>query len=317
MAGKTEFTKTFGERELTITRVFDAPREVVWKAWTDPKQMAKWWGPFGFTNPVCKLDVRPGGAWHIVMRGPDGAEYPCGGVYREVVEPERLVFTNNAIGKEGEQLLEGFTRVTFEDQGGKTKLTLYTRAVAVVDFAAGYLKGMEAGWTQSIDRLGGLVSPGNTADREIVVTRVFEAPRELVWEAWTEAKHLVQWWGPRGFTTTVEVMDVRPGGVWKHVMHGPDGADYPNESVFTEVVKPERISFCHGGRKEGGPSVLFESTWSFDALEKGKTRVSIRMVFSSAAERDRVAKEFGAVEGGKQTLERLGEHLPAMAEAPR
>ena len=155
-------------------------------------------------------------------------------------------------------------------------------------------------------------SAEQTADREIVISREFNAPRELVWEAWTHPEHVAHWWGPRGFTTTIEKMDVRPGGLWKHVMHGPDGANYPNQSVFKEVVKPERIVFSHGGGREGGPGAHFVSTWTFDEIEKDKTRVTIRMVFTSAAARDFVVKEFGAIEGGKQTLERLAEHLLQM-----
>src|ERR1700683_3709541 len=89
-------TGVFGEREVIITRIFDAPRELVFKAWTDPKHMIRWWGPHRFTNLVCEMDVRVGGAWHIVMHGPNGIDYPCHGVYREIVEPESLVFTNNA-----------------------------------------------------------------------------------------------------------------------------------------------------------------------------------------------------------------------------
>ncbi len=147
------------------------------------------------------------------------------------------------------------------------------------------------------------------AGREIVVARVFDAPRELVWQAWTDPAHIARWWGPRGFTTTIEEMDVRPGGAWRHVMHGPDGANYPGRSVFTEVVKHERIVFSHGGSREGGPGAQFVSTWTFETVARDGTRVTIRMVFASAQERDRVAREFGAVEGGNQTLERLAEHL--------
>ncbi|MBI3664125.1 MAG: SRPBCC domain-containing protein [Acidobacteria bacterium] len=154
----------------------------------------------------------------------------------------------------------------------------------------------------------------DTADREIVITRVFDAPRKLVWEAWTDPKHVVHWWGPRGFTTTIQEMDVRPGGVWRHIMRGPDGTDYPNKSVFTEVVKPERIVYSHGGGKKGGPGAHFEATWTFDA-QGDKTKVTIRMVFPSAADRDKVVKEYGAIEGGKQTLERLAEHLAKMSAA--
>lgn len=153
---------------------------------------------------------------------------------------------------------------------------------------------------------------GENADREIVISRDFNAPRELVWEAMTNPKHVVNWWGPRGFTTTIETMDFRVGGAWKHVMHGPDGANYPNEKVFKEIVKPERIVFSHGGRREEGPGASFQATWTFDALAADKTRVTARMVFPSSSERDFVVKEFGAIEGGKQTLERLGEYLPKM-----
>ena len=156
MAGtnaKGEARGNFAEREVVITRIFDAPRALVFQAWTDPKHLKRWWGPKMFTNPVCEVDARVGGAWRIVMRSPDGVDYPCGGVYREIVEPERLVFTNIATDNDGNPILDGLTTVTFEEQGGKTKLTLTTRAVALVDYAAAYLQGMEAGWTQSLESL--------------------------------------------------------------------------------------------------------------------------------------------------------------------
>ncbi len=154
-----------------------------------------------------------------------------------------------------------------------------------------------------------------TADREILISRIVNAPRELVWQAMTDPHHIVHWWGPRGFSTTIEEMDVRPGGVWSQVMHGPDGANYPNRSVFTEVLKPERISFSQAGRREGGPGTEHKSTWLFEALEEGKTKVTIHMIFPSAAAREMVVREFGAIEGGKQTLERLSEHLEKMIPA--
>jgi uncharacterized protein YndB with AHSA1/START domain len=146
-------TKPIAERELTITRVFDAPRELVFRAWTDAKHLAEWWGPKGFTNPVCEFDARVGGMLRMHMRAPDGTVYPMKGQIREFVPPERLVFTNFAVDAAGRHLLEGLTTVTFVDEGGKTRMTLHTIAVAVVEDAAAYLQGMEAGWTQSIDKL--------------------------------------------------------------------------------------------------------------------------------------------------------------------
>jgi uncharacterized protein YndB with AHSA1/START domain len=150
-----------------------------------------------------------------------------------------------------------------------------------------------------------------TTDREIIISRLFDAPRELVWEAMTNPKHVANWWGPNGFTTTIEKMDFRVGGVWKHVMHGPDGTDYPNLSVFLDIVKPERIVYSHGGGKEGGPGVHFTATWTFEARGR-QTLLTMRSVFDTAAERDLVVREYGAIEGGKQTLARLAGYLPRM-----
>lgn len=147
----------------------------------------------------------------------------------------------------------------------------------------------------------------SNSDREIVITRVIHFPRELVWDAMTNPEHVVNWWGPRGFTTTIEKMDFKVGGTWKYVMHGPDGTDYANKSTFTEIEKPERIVYVHGGAKEGGPSVQFVGTWTFDALDESSTRVTIRQVYPTKEERDTTANVYGALEGGKQCLARLAE----------
>jgi len=141
------------ERVVVITRIFDASRELVFEAWTNPKHLARWFGPKTFTNPVCEVDARAGGKWRIVMRAPDGTEYPCGGVYEEVRPPEFLSFTNNAVDNDGNVIIEGHTTVLLEAQGRKTKLTLTTRGKAMVDYAVAYLSGMEAGWTQSLEKL--------------------------------------------------------------------------------------------------------------------------------------------------------------------
>lgn len=146
-------TKALAEREITIERVFDAPRDIVFKAWTDPKQLAQWWGPKGFTNPVCEFDARVGGAIRIHMRAPDGSIYPMKGEVREIVPPERLAFTNIAVDAAGNAIIEGFTTVNFADEGGKTRMTLTTRGAAVTEIAVGYLQGMEMGWTMSMDKL--------------------------------------------------------------------------------------------------------------------------------------------------------------------
>jgi uncharacterized protein YndB with AHSA1/START domain len=144
--------------KLVLTRVFAAPRALVFKAWTEPKQMARWWGPKGFTNPVCEMDVRPGGAIRIHMRAPDGVEHPMTGFFREVVPPERLVFVCHVLPDEyGNPRLEVVNTVTFAERAGKTTLTVQAMVMRAGPGTETAVGGMEAGWTQSLDRLADLV----------------------------------------------------------------------------------------------------------------------------------------------------------------
>ena len=139
---------------ITVTRTLDAPRDVVFEAWTNPKQLAQWWGPHHFTNPRCEFDARPGGAIHIDMRGPDGTLYPMKGTVKEIAKPERLVFTSVALDDKGETLFEVLITATFSERNGRTTVTVDARAVRVVaPEAAQMLAGMEEGWTQSLERL--------------------------------------------------------------------------------------------------------------------------------------------------------------------
>jgi len=159
-------------------------------------------------------------------------------------------------------------------------------------------------------------TPPVAAPNEIVMSRVFNAPRDLVWRAWTEPQHVARWWGPRGFTTETKVMDFRVGGAWQHVMVGPDGARYPNKSIFKEIVPHEKIVYSHGGGREEGPGATFTATWTFEVVDAARTRLTGRLTFPDASARDFVAKEFGAIEGGQQTLERLSEYLPGLQGKP-
>ncbi|NWJ48327.1 MAG: SRPBCC domain-containing protein [Chloroflexi bacterium] len=154
-------TSTLREQEIVITRIFDAPRELVFKAWTDPNLMMQWWGPKGFIAPVCKIDLRVGGSYHCCMRGPDGKDYWSTGVYREIVPPSRLVCTDNFAdekgnvvpasyyGMPGDWPQEFLVTATFEEFEGKTKLTLRHSGIP-----AGEMREMtEAGWNESFDKL--------------------------------------------------------------------------------------------------------------------------------------------------------------------
>jgi uncharacterized protein YndB with AHSA1/START domain len=160
-------------RELTLVRVFNAPRGLVFAAFTDPDHLARWWGPHGFTNPVCEFDARAGGALRIHMRAPDGHVYVAQGIVRDIVPPERLVFTIAVQESDGSIRLENLTTVTFAEVPGaevtgaegtgagharRTKLTLQVRVLQATAAAAANLAGMEVGWSQSLERLGELVA---------------------------------------------------------------------------------------------------------------------------------------------------------------
>jgi uncharacterized protein YndB with AHSA1/START domain len=144
-------------REVTLTRVLDAPRNLVWRTWTEPEQLAKWWGPHQFSNPVCEINARPGGRWLIHMKAPDGTVYPMTGTFTEVTKPERLVFKAFAEALDGTKYLESVTEVIFEEQGARTKLTVKAKARGLHPAAPQMLAGMDAGWSQSLERLAALV----------------------------------------------------------------------------------------------------------------------------------------------------------------
>ena len=152
---------------------------------------------------------------------------------------------------------------------------------------------------------GSKLIEGVIGEREIVITRVINAPRPSVWKAFTTAEALAHWWGPTGFTITTQTFDFREGGDWVFVMHGPDGRDYPNWIRFTRIEAPTRMDHDHGGDSD---RVIFQAVITLDDLGD-KTRVTLHSTFFTKEQRDLVVKEYGAVEGGKQTLARLDEYV--------
>jgi uncharacterized protein YndB with AHSA1/START domain len=143
--------------------------------------------------------------------------------------------------------------------------------------------------------------------KEIFISRVLNASPERVFEAFTTPQQVAVWWGPNGFTNTISEMDVKPGGVWRFIMHGPDGRDYPNKIVFIDVVKNEKLVYRHTG-DDGAEPVKIHVTIDFENVS-GKTKITMRSVFESEAELDRVVKEYGALEGATENMNRLEEYL--------
>jgi uncharacterized protein YndB with AHSA1/START domain len=151
----------------------------------------------------------------------------------------------------------------------------------------------------------------DTSNREIRIHRLINAPRELVFEVWTQPEHVKHWWGPDGFSNTIHSMRVKPGGEWHFIMHGPDGTDYPNRIVFNEVVKDERLVYTHSSDDPNDPH-SFHTVVTFEQ-EGDKTSLNMYAIFKSAEERTRVVKESGADKGAVQTMNRLEAYLANMA----
>ena len=145
----------------------------------------------------------------------------------------------------------------------------------------------------------------STHDRELLISRKLDAPVELVWEAWTNPEHIANWWGPNGFTNTISTMNITPGGEWNLVMHGPDGTDYKNKSIFKEVVPFKKIVYEHISAPHFIATVNFE--------EQGEqTLINWHMLFDTAEQFIQVVKTFKADEGLKQNIEKLNAYLVGM-----
>jgi uncharacterized protein YndB with AHSA1/START domain len=153
-----------------------------------------------------------------------------------------------------------------------------------------------------------------TTDREIVLTRAVDGPRDVVFEAFTDVEHLSEWWGPDGFTTTTHSFEFRRGGVWDFTMHGPDGTDYPNRIEWLEIAPPERLVFWHGSTA-GDPDAFVSTVTIADLGDRSE--VVLRSVFDSKERRDEVVERHGAIEGGRQTLGRLAAYVAARVDAAR
>jgi uncharacterized protein YndB with AHSA1/START domain len=274
--------ETDASREIVITRVIDAPRERVWAAWADPKQVVKWWGPRGFSTTSDQREFKAGGFWRHTMIGPDGSKYPNLARFEEIVEPERIVYSNGGNKEDSPgKATSHRTTVTFKDLGGKkTELTLRMvfltaaeREMVVKTYGA-----IEGG-KQTLARLGELL------DGEFVLSRLLDAPRERVFRAWTEPERMAKWFAPKGLSGAVGTMDLRPGGVYHYGMSLPDGKKMWGKWTFREVAAPERLVFVQSfsDENQGVTRHPMSVNWPLETLSTilfddmgGKTLLTIK-----------------------------------------
>lgn len=317
-ASKSQAAETTSDRELVITRVFDAPRELVFKMWTDPTHVVRWWGPRGCTTTIREMDVRPGGVWRYVMRTPDGTDWDNRLVYTEVVAPERLVYDHDADRDDDPHRMHVTT--TFHERSGKTEVvmrTVFTSAKAR-DEAAEFAR---AGADSTFGRLGELLAD---LPIELVVTREIAAPRELVFRAFTEAEHLARWWGPKGYTMRSQKLDLRPGGIYHYHLRSPAGHEMWGKFVYVEIAAPERVVFISAFSDPESNTVRaeFDPNWPLEVMNTmtfseraGKTTITLRGIphNASAAERESFRGLHASMQAGfSATFEQLDAYLVTM-----
>ncbi len=227
--------------ELYITRIYEAPRALVWDAWTDLEQVAQWWGPRGFTITTHSKDLRPGGHWHYTMHGPDGVDYINKTKYFEVEEQAKLVYDH---GGNDEQAPLFRVTVLFSDvDNGKTKLEM-TMALPTPEAAVEIRKFIKkASGDSTWDRLAEYLEKETTGKETFVINRTFAAPLDVMFQMWTDPAHFAAWLPPTGFTMQFLRCDIRPGGSGFYCMSGANNIKMYGRTQYLEIDKPHRIVY--------------------------------------------------------------------------
>lgn len=226
--------------ELKLTRVYDAPVELVWDAWTDPEQAAQWWGPRGFTIKTHSKDLKVGGHWKYTMYGPDGVEYPNTTKYLEVEKHKKLVYDHG--GSEDRDPLFRVT-VLFSESDGKTTMdmTMTLPTPEAAEQTRGFIK--KANGNSTWDRLAEHLEEQRSGTKKFVINRSFEAPIDLMFDMWTDPKHLANWLPPGGFDMEFLRVDIKPGGTSFYCMSNQAGLKMYGRAEYIEVQKPTRIAY--------------------------------------------------------------------------
>lgn len=302
-------------RELTMTRIFCAPRHLVLKMWSDPAILTQWWGPFGFSTTTHSMDFRPGGIWKFTMHGPDGTDYP--NVIRYVaVGPDRIAYEHGS----NDLHVDGFmVEVSLEDfEEGKTKMNFRMifptpeERTRIVD-----TYGADKGLVQTLTRLDLLVADKQArehpfkmhlslpSETEMRMVRSFKAPKEAVFEAFTNAELIRKWQAPHKYTFSECQYDARPGGKWMMAQVDDEGHEYRFFGDILSIEPPVRIESTF--EFEGFPGAVQSNITTFEEVD-GLTRVTIVSSYPNKEERDQML-ESGMEWGMNQSYERLEELL--------
>jgi uncharacterized protein YndB with AHSA1/START domain len=304
--------------EITASRLIEAPRDLVFDAFSSPNALANWWGPTGFSLTTHEMSFAPDSVWRFVMHGPDGRDYKNKIVFREIERPERISYVHP--GDEGTEPVRNEVTVSFLEDDGKTRLTWRMRFQTIaerdrVDREYDAAQGLG----QSLTRLDAYVA--ESGSRAFVVSRSFDASRELLWKALTEPERMAQWWGPKGFPVAAAKMDFRVGGSYLYGTKTPDGGTMWGRFIYREIETPSRIVLVSSFSDENGGVTRhpMSPTWPLETLsifsletDEARARLTIRWLPINAADEER-ATFAGAVDSMNQgwggTLDQLAEYL--------
>lgn len=306
------------DRELRITRLLHAPVALVWKVWTDPEHIKSWWGPNGFSNTIHKMDLQPGGEWLLTMHGPDGMNYPNKSVFREIDPYKKIVF---------EHFNPDFTAtVEFESRDEETMLNWHMlfKTKEVFDAVVKTFRADE-GLKQNVEKLEKYLTnqsyqmktiySRDTAAKKIFVTRNFEAPLEMVWEAWTDPSMLDQWWAPRPWKTETKSMQFEKGGSWLYAMAGPNNERHWSRADYQEIIPFKSFTghdfFCdeHGTINPDMPA----NKWVVEFESAGKaTIVKVELTFGNAEDMEKII-QMGFEQGFAMAHDNLDELLKKLS----
>lgn len=302
--------------ELYLTRLFDAPVKTVWEAWVDPKKVAKWWCPRGFTITTHHKEVRTGGTWSYIAHGPDGVDYPNETKYLEVVKYSKMVYDHGGY-KDKPPMFR--VTVTFTEIEGKTQLdfTMKFTSPEAAKEAKKFIK--LASGDSTWDRLAEYLSPNDI----FVINRSFEAPIDVLFDMWTNPNHFTQWLPPIGFTMKFIKVDIKVGGSGFFCMTGANDMKMYGKVNYLEITKPNRIVytqiFCDENEKVSRhpmaqiwPETML-STVQFYKEDENQTRVCVTWAPYGKTTKEEVeifiAARGGMTQGWTGSFDKLEEYL--------
>lgn len=301
-------TESTADREMVIERVVRAPRELVFAAWTDRAHIGNWWGPRGFRTTTTEMDVRPGGVWRFTMHGPDGTDYLNRIVYTAVERPERLAYDH--FGEGDHDNIQFTSEILFtEISPNETRVTL-RNIIPTAELCRELIEkyGAIEGGQQTLERMSEHVAL--SAENVLVLRREINAPRALVYTAWTEKAHLANWFCPKEFTLLRGEFDVQPGGRWQSHMRSPEGQEFISGGVYRDVIHPHRLVFTH--RLESGSTDMGQDTVvavQFQEVDGG-TAIEIRQAPLAAGEQVHCRAE-----GWSATIDNLAGQLGSLQQS--